>query len=288
MAPERPTSTTQVNAQGSDKSRHIRVYLYLISINLILCTRVSLISIHPKIQEHQPRSGLLQSSNHPLHHVPYWSAVSHEPDRSCNPSLLSIITHITAPTLAPGNSTAPAPTSAPPSKSGPFLDSENFTGLLVFVLYLLNSSICNSSNSQVDKLTLSGSDSMTLGDTTTNGASDEDGQPRQAVDNEKEGVQYSYSCFHLMLCLASLYIMMTLTSGYSPDAKLYNMTSTWPAVWVKISSSWVCSTSTSGPWWLLLSSLTGTSAELVSAKDAATVPLPTSPTGESLSARVCE
>ncbi|XP_075867253.1 serine incorporator 3 [Microcebus murinus] len=215
---------------------------FFISINLILCIVVSVISIHPKIQEHQPRSGLLQSSIITLYTMYLtWSAMSNEPDRSCNPSLLSIITHITAPTLAPGNSTAPAPTSAPPSKSGGFLDTENFIGLLVFVICLLYSSIRNSSNSQVDKLTLSGSDSVILGDTTANGGSDEeDGQPRRAVDNEKEGVQYSYSFFHLMLCLASLYIMMTLTSWYSPDAKFQNMTSKWPAVWVKISSSWVC------------------------------------------------
>uniref|UniRef100_A0A8C8ZEX2 Serine incorporator 3 n=1 Tax=Prolemur simus TaxID=1328070 RepID=A0A8C8ZEX2_PROSS len=215
---------------------------FFISINLILCIVVSIISIHPKIQEHQPRSGLLQSSIITLYTMYLtWSAMSNEPDRSCNPSLLSIIKHITAPTLAPGNSTAPAPTSAPPSKSGPSLDSENFVGLVVFVICLLYSSIRNSSNSQVDKLTLSGSDSVILGDTTTNGGSDEeDGQPRRVVDNEKEGVQYSYSFFHLMLCLASLYIMMTLTSWYSPDAKFQNMTSKWPAVWVKISSSWVC------------------------------------------------
>lgn len=78
----------------------------------------------------------------------------------------------------------------------------------------LLSSIRTSSNSQVNKLTLSGSDSVILGDT-TNGASDEeDGQPRRAVDNEKEGVQYNYSFFHLMLCCASLYIMMTITSWY--------------------------------------------------------------------------
>lgn len=77
------------------------------------------------------------------------------------------------------------------------------------------SSIRNSTNSQVSKLTLSGSDSVILGDATTSGAGDEeDGQPRRVVDNEKEGVQYSYSFFHFMLCLASLYIMMTLTSWY--------------------------------------------------------------------------
>lgn len=103
------------------------------------------------------------------------------------------------------------------------------------------SSFRNSTNSQVNKLTLSGSDSVILRDTAANGASDEeDGRPRRAVDNEREGVQYSYSMFHFMLFSASLYIMMTLTNWYSPDANFQSMTSKWPAVWVKISSSWVC------------------------------------------------
>lgn len=77
------------------------------------------------------------------------------------------------------------------------------------------SSIRTSNNSQVSKLTLSGSESVILRDTATSGASDEeDGQPRRVVDNEKEGVQYNYTFFHFMLCLASLYIMMTLTRWY--------------------------------------------------------------------------
>lgn len=37
---------------------------------------------------------------------------------------------------------------------------------------------------------------------------------RRAVDNEEEGVTYSYSFFHFSLFLASLYIMMTLTNWY--------------------------------------------------------------------------
>uniref|UniRef100_A0A452SX86 Serine incorporator 3 n=1 Tax=Ursus maritimus TaxID=29073 RepID=A0A452SX86_URSMA len=215
---------------------------FFISINLILCFVVSIISILPKIQEHQPRSGLLQSSLITLYTMYLtWSAMSNEPDRSCNPGLWSIVTHMTAPTLAPGNSTPVVSTPAPPSKSGHFVDLESFIGLTGFVLCLLYSSIRTSNNSQVSKLTLSGSDSVILRDTAANGGSDEeDGQPRRAVDNEKEGVQYSYFLFHFMLSLASLYIMMTLTSWYSPDAEFQSMTSKWPAVWVKISSSWVC------------------------------------------------
>ncbi|XP_054996391.1 serine incorporator 3 [Sorex araneus] len=215
---------------------------FFISINLILCVVVSVLSILPKIQEHQPRSGLLQSSIITLYTMYLTlSAISNEPDHHCNPGLLNIITHITAPSLAPGNSTTPVPTDAPSASTGHSLDTESFVGLFVFVFCLLYSSFRNSSNSQVTKLTLSGSDSVILNDTPLTGAGDEEeGQPRRAVDNEKDGVQYSYSVFHLMLSLASLYIMLTLTNWYSPDAQFQSMTSKWPAVWVKISSSWVC------------------------------------------------
>ncbi|KAF6089301.1 serine incorporator 3 [Phyllostomus discolor] len=216
---------------------------FFISVNLILCVIVSIISILPKIQEHQPRSGLLQSSIITAYTMYLtWSAMTNEPDSSCNPGLLSIITNMpAAPTLAPGNTTAVAPTSAPPSPSGHFLDKHAIWGLIISVICLLYSSLRTSSNSQVSKLTLSGSESVILRDTAANGASDEEeGQPRRVVDNEKEGVQYCYSVFHFMLFLASLYIMMTMTGWYSPDTEFQKVTSKWPAVWVKISSSWVC------------------------------------------------
>lgn len=211
-----------------------------ISLNLIFCVAVSIVSILPKVQEHQPRSGLLQSSIITLYTLYLtWSAMTNEPERSCNPSLMSIITHLTSPTVSPANSTTLAPAYAPPSQSGHFMNLDDIWGLVIFVFCLIYSSIRTSSNSQVNKLTLSGSDSVILGD--TNGPNDEeDGQPRRAVDNEKEGVQYNYSVFHLMLCCASLYIMMTITSWYSPDAKFQKVSSKWLAVWVKMSSSWVC------------------------------------------------
>nr|XP_013817288.1 PREDICTED: serine incorporator 3 isoform X2 [Apteryx mantelli mantelli] len=191
------------------------------------------------VQEHQPHSGLLQSSVITLYTMYLtWSAMSNEPERSCNPSLLNIITQIATPTLVPANTTVVPATPAPP-KSLQWWDAQSIVGLVIFVLCLLYSSI--RSSSQVNKLTLSGSDSAILEETmgTGSGAA-EDGEVRRVMDNEKEGVQYSYAFFHFMLFLASLYIMMTLTNWYSPDADFKTMTSKWPAVWMKITSSWVC------------------------------------------------
>jgi len=56
---------------------------FFISFNLILCIIVGAVSISPIVQEHQPRSGLLQSSVVMLY-VMYltWSSISNSPSRS--------------------------------------------------------------------------------------------------------------------------------------------------------------------------------------------------------------
>lgn len=71
-------------------------------------------------------------------------------------------------------------------------------------------SIRSSSNTQVNKLMQT---EESGGEAGGEGVVGEDGI-RRAVDNEEEGVTYSYSFFHFHLCLASLYIMMTLTNWY--------------------------------------------------------------------------
>jgi hypothetical protein len=56
----------------------------------------------------------------------------------------------------------------------------------------------------------------------------------KAYDNESEGVAYSYSFFHFIFGLASLYVMMTLTSWYKPDNDLTHLNSNMASVWVKV------------------------------------------------------
>uniref|UniRef100_A0A3P9H1U9 Serine incorporator 1 n=1 Tax=Oryzias latipes TaxID=8090 RepID=A0A3P9H1U9_ORYLA len=221
---------------------------FFISFNLFLCIMASVVSVLRKVQEFQPRSGLLQSSFITLYTMFLtWSAMTNEPDRECNPSLLSIFQQIaspTPPTLEIENQTAvvillteePVPTS-------PYLqwwDGQSIVGLIIFVLCILYSSIRSSNTTQVNKLTMASKDSAILAERGGSGElSDESMSLRRVEDNEREMVQYSYSFFHFMLFLASLYIMMILTNWYSPDAD-YTITSKWPTVWVKISSSWLC------------------------------------------------
>ncbi|XP_061545139.1 serine incorporator 1 [Phycodurus eques] len=222
---------------------------FFISFNTLFCFGASVISVLRKVQESQPRSGLLQSSIITLYATFLtWSAMSNEPDRTCNPSLLSIFQQMAAPTFAPleiENQTAvvilgteePIPTS-------PYLqwwDAQSIVGLAIFVLCIIYSSIRSSSTSQVNKLTMASRDSAILAEDGSLESSEEASGPRRVKDNDRDLVQYSYSFFHFLLFLASLYIMMTLTNWYSPNAD-YTITSKWPAVWVKITCSWLCLT----------------------------------------------
>lgn len=228
---------------------------FFISFNMLFCLAASVLSVLPKVQESQPRSGLLQSSFITLYTMFLtWSAMSNEPDRTCNPSLLSIFQQMAGPTPPPlevENMTAVVIEimttveieTGEAALTSPYLqwwDAQSIVGLIIFVLCILYSSIRSSNTSQVNKLTMASRDSAILAE---GGGSpmwvEAATGPRRVEDNERDMVQYSYSFFHFMLFLASLYIMMTLTNWYSPGAD-YTVTSKWPAVWVKISSSWLC------------------------------------------------
>lgn len=196
-----------------------------ISLNLIFSIIISIISILPKVQEVQPQSGLLQSSLITLYTMYItWSAMTNNPNQKCNPSLLSLVTNT--------SSSAPAPTPAPGQVQ--WWDAQSIVGLVVFLFCTLYASIRSSNNEQVNKL-------MQTEEGSGGAAGEEVGEDgfRRAVDNEEDAVSYSYSFFHFCLCLASLYIMMTLTNWYQPETSTQAMRSQMPAVWVKISSSWL-------------------------------------------------
>ncbi|KAJ3598596.1 hypothetical protein NHX12_002102, partial [Muraenolepis orangiensis] len=197
-----------------------------ISLNLIFCVIISVVSILPKVQEAQPHSGLLQASLISLYTMYVtWAAMTNNPNRNCNPSLLNLVSNMSSALPTPDPSTA---------EHLQWWDAQSIVGLVVFLFCTLYASIRSSSNTQVNKLMQTEEGRGSGG----GGVVGEDGVLR-AVDNEEDGVSYSYSFFHFHLFLASLYIMMTLTNWYQPDTSTQAMSSSMPAVWVKMASSWL-------------------------------------------------
>lgn len=198
---------------------------FFISLNLVLCFMVSMVAIHPKVQECQPSSGLLQAAVITLYTMYLtWSGMSNEPDRMCNPSGSLISSDNLAPGLGNGRTVVAA--------------------VLMFVMVVYSCLKTTTSN----RLTASSSMEETLlpdynQDVETGNASNEENKVKiqRVYDDESTAVNYNYSFFHLTFTLASLYIMMTLTNWYSQEGSDFTtLTSNWATVWVKISSSWAC------------------------------------------------
>jgi len=202
-----------------------KLHEFFISFNLILCVVLSVVSILPKVQEHMPQSGLLQSAIISLY-IMYltWSAVSNSPRTDCKPNL-----------FGPNITSTTTTTSAPDAKvAHPTFDNENIVGLVIWFLCVLYSSITTSNSGSASQLT--GTDMVLLTKDDGAGGDVEAGTVR---DNEEGEVAYSWTMFHVMFALATLYVMMTLTNWYSPSGDLSSYSSNSAAMWVKIISSWL-------------------------------------------------
>lgn len=210
--------------QNKQSSCHLNKFF--ISFNLILSVIASILSIHPKVQDIQPRSGLLQSAVITLYTVFLtWSALSYDPD-VCNPFHKQKI-GLTS------------------------IDSQAIIGIIVMFLMVMYASIRTSSSSQVGKLAMTsnsssagGSESTALTEGRSSGGDNvneiEDNRGR-VWDDEEDAVAYSYSFYHFMLFLASLYVMMTITNWYKPEGSdFHTLTDSTASVWVKMVSSWLC------------------------------------------------
>lgn len=103
---------------------------FFISINMILCIGMNVLSILPKIQEAQPRSGLLQASLISLYTMYLtWSALNNSTEKQCKPEFLN--------------------------SDNKSFDGQALVGLGIWFACVLYSSIRTSTNSQVAKITMS-------------------------------------------------------------------------------------------------------------------------------------
>ncbi|KAJ8680576.1 hypothetical protein QAD02_016363 [Eretmocerus hayati] len=221
------------------KSDDCSLNKFFISVNFILSIIMSIVSILPKVQEHQPRSGLLQSSVISLYIVYLtWSALSNSPDGECNPGLLGIPRNDTTPQNRISSSNA------------------SLIGLAIWFSCVLYSSLRTASKSSkitmTEKVLIKDNGAVrNVGDQSLidnedyvsvegrNGDAENGGA--KVWDNEEDSVAYSWSFFHFMFALATLYVMMTLTNWYKPNpvsSETFNANAA--SMWVKMISSWAC------------------------------------------------
>ncbi|CAF0981995.1 unnamed protein product [Rotaria sp. Silwood1] len=195
--------------------------IYFITINLVLCLIVSIVSILPIVQNYNSTSGLLQSSFVTLYIVFLtWSAMTSEkPDPICNPSWHSIITNSNSTVI---NSTGNG--------------SVNLTSIIALIIFfgiIIYSAIITSTKSSNGKLIGIPSDEGTKSTIPKISGG-------KSYDDEEKSVAYNYSLFHLMFFFASFYIMMTLTNWLEPANNFSEFRQSDSTVWIKITSSWAC------------------------------------------------
>ncbi|XP_020776532.1 serine incorporator 5 [Boleophthalmus pectinirostris] len=204
-------------------------------INGSLCFIVSMLAISPCIQKLQPTSGLLQPGVISVY-VMYltFSAFSSKP-----PEILEI----------DGRNQTVCVFGFSESKS----ERKIVTGigtviLFACVLYSCLTSTTKRSSAALRVYRNSEPESerarccFCLGDDTDEFDEEKTGSGQNVMYDEREGTIYSYSYFHFVFFLGSLYVMMTATNWFHYDGHKTEklLDGSLSVFWIKIVSSWVC------------------------------------------------
>jgi hypothetical protein len=242
-----------------------------ITINLLLWLAVSVVSVHPRVQEHNPKAGLAQAAMVAVYCTYLtMSAVSMEPDetedRRCNPFVLgqgtrtttivvgAIVTMLTVAYTTTRAATQSLGLGGGSSSAGgqirlPDSEGADYEHDLVVTAQPSNARRqmrAEALRRAVEEGSLP-ADAL-LSDNEDD--DDDDESPSRATktaggDDERASTQYSYAMFHVIFFLATAWVATLLTMDWD-DAKagehdgFATVGRTLWASWVKIVSSWVC------------------------------------------------
>jgi len=182
-----------------------------ITLNLIFCFLLSVISITPRVQETNPRSGLLQSAlitGYSTYLI--WSSMMSETD-GCNPWR---------------NGTGAA------SNFSVILGAL-FTILAICYATINAANITSGNEGEKEKLTTNSEE-----DGGHKGEDDEEGEH----ENPEEPVTYNFSRFHFVFMLGAMYLAMLMSDWhtvYHPATDEATVDTGVAAVWVKVVTSWI-------------------------------------------------
>ncbi|XP_067838750.1 serine incorporator 5 [Heptranchias perlo] len=212
----------------------------LLGVNTGLCFIVSMVAITPCVQKYQPNSGLLQSGVISCY-VMYltFSALANTPAEYVMKN--GVNTTICTPQLL---------------DSGLQTDDRLVSVLGAIIMYGCVLYACLSSTTRSSSVTLGVSKTPSSEPTEARccfcfvpdeeGNYDVDGGEKgtqKVIHNEKNAVVYSYSFFHFVFFLGSLYVMMTLTNWFEYDGvdlEKFIVPGNLSTLWIKMASCWLC------------------------------------------------
>lgn len=223
----------------------------VITINLLLWIGVSAISVHPAVQEYNPKAGLAQAAMVAIY-CSYLtlSAVSMEPDddgsKKCNPFAFSQGTRTTTVVLGAivtmltvAYTTTRAATQSlglGNNRGGIRLPDEDEHDLVTTQPGARREMRAEALRRAVEEGSLP-ADALLSDD------EDSDSGSNTVHDDERTSTQYNYAVFHIIFFLATAWVATLITQGYDQnkqDGDFATVGRTYWASWVKIVSSWIC------------------------------------------------
>ncbi|KAG9355077.1 hypothetical protein JZ751_001790 [Albula glossodonta] len=208
-----------------------------LGVNATLCLIVSLLAISPYIQRLQPTSGLLQSGVISVY-VMYltFSALSSKPIEVVEENGVNVTV-----CKFPFNGS---------ESDNKIVTGVGTTILAGCVLYSCLTSTTRRSSAalRVCRTAMPENERarccFCCGQDDGDDYDDEErkGGGQNVMYDEREGTVYSYSYFHFVFFLGSLYVMMTVTNWFHYDSADIDklLDGSWSVFWIKMASCWVC------------------------------------------------
>jgi uncharacterized membrane protein len=220
----------------------------VITINLLLWIAISIISINPTVQEHNPKAGLAQAAMVAVYCTYLtMSAVSMEPtDKKCNPlssgaalrrTSVIIGAIVTMLTIAYTTTRAATQNLSLGGSNSVRLPEDDEHGLVSQQPGGHRAMRAEALRRAVEEGSLP-ADALLSDD-------DEDDHGENGVhDDERNKTQYNYSMFHIIFFLATTWVALLLTFNFNQEENVTDnfatVGRTYGATWIKIVSSWVC------------------------------------------------
>ncbi|ORY63109.1 serine incorporator/TMS membrane protein [Pseudomassariella vexata] len=220
-----------------------------ITINLLFWLAVSFISVHPTIQEYNPKAGLAQAAMVAVYCTYLtMSAVSMEPDdKQCNPLIraqgtrtTSVVMGAIVTMLTVAYTTTRAATQSlglGNNRGGIRLPEEDEHDLVT--------QQPGRREMRAEVLRRAVEEGSLPADALLSDDDDEESNGKAPHDDERSSTQYNYSVFHIIFFLATCWVATLLTQHMEGDEITDNggfatVGRTYWASWVKIVSAWIC------------------------------------------------